>query len=340
MKTTTTVEYYTQSELEQAQSKDIVSYLNEMGYKLKKEGHFYRGVSHNSMVINGNNGRWNWNSKDLHGSKPVELIKQILMNDFGYDEKSAYINAVKRLAGTEGQNLKPDNQDYYYSQSKGYDKYYENEKKGKLVLPERNENCNRVVAYLCKTRCLDYGIIKELILKRKLYETKDKHNACFVAYDNDNIPKHAFMRGTLTNKNGFKQDVSNSDKSYGFTLKGNPRSNKVYCFESAIDAISHATLYKLSDMDYKDAHRLCLNGISFLALNKFLEENPLIEEIVSCLDNDETGIKHSKKLCKEFSEQGYKTFIQRPEEKDYNAQLQKFILDRQELELEDEMEID
>lgn len=328
-------ERYTKEELEQAQRQDIVEYLNFMGYGLKKEGYYYRGENHDSMVINSRNGKWSWNSKDLKGNRPVELLKQILIYDFGYDEKSAFISAIKKLARTEGQNL-----DYQYNKNQNDNrKVKDTQVKRDFILPKRNATCDRIIAYLCNARGLDYDIVKSLILKKKIYETERFHNVCFVAYDKNNVPKHAFLRGTYLEKS-FKQDIENSKKEYGFTLMGSSNSNKVYCFESAIDAISHATLYKINNNNYINGHRLSLHGTSSLALEEFLKNNPKIEEIIFCLDNDDTGIRRSEKLCVEFSEKNYRTFKQIPQEKDYNEQLKKVLENKRELEFEYDMEWD
>lgn len=57
------------------------------------------------------------------------------------------------------------------------------------------------------------------------------------------------MRGTY---GSFKMDVPGSDKS--FCLKGDGGSEIVAVFESAIDALSGATLRKLSGQDREDSH--------------------------------------------------------------------------------------
>lgn len=200
------------------------------------------------------------------------------------------------------------------------------EPKGELVMPEKNDNYNRAIAYLCKGRNIDYDIVKKLILQKKIFETKDRHNVAFVSYDKENRPRHVFMRGTLTHTaRGFKKDLEHSDKSYPFILQGDKNATKVYCFESSIDAMSHATLYKMNGRDYQDGYRIALHGTSFMGLETFLNDNPDIKEIVACLDNDEAGLKRGQKMCKEFHDKGYKTFMQPPNEKDYNEQLQTFI---------------
>jgi len=302
--------YYSEKEYEEAKNKNIVDYLMSMGYGLKSEGHYYRGVTHSSLVIH-KDGAWSWNAKNEYGNSSVNLLSLILQHDYNYSEKDAYINAVKKLANTEGINM-----NYAVKENKKEEKQVVKD----LKVPEKSETMKRSIAYLCQTRKLDYGIVSELISQGKIYETKERHNVCFVAKDENKEPKHIFMRGTFSEK-PFKQDIEGSDKTYAFTLDGNPLATKVYVFESAIDAISHASLYKMQNVNYKDGYRISLNGTSFLGLEKFLKQNPQVKEIVACLDNDEAGNRRATSLCKEYFERGYKTFRQPPQGKDYNDQL-------------------
>ncbi|MFR3166151.1 MAG: hypothetical protein ACLTQG_30395 [Hungatella sp.] len=53
---------------------------------------------------------------------------------------------------------------------------------------------------------------------------------------------------------GFRQDIENSDKTYGFLMPG--RGKRVYAFEAPIDAISHATLCKRFGIDWTKDYRV------------------------------------------------------------------------------------
>ena len=52
-------------------------------------------------------------------------------------------------------------------------------------------------------------------------------------------PRYCALRAPGSERK-FRQDVENSDKTYGFCMEG--RSDRVYEFEAPIDAMSHATL--------------------------------------------------------------------------------------------------
>jgi hypothetical protein len=334
-------EFYTAEEYAAAKETNVVAFLMSIGYGLDRESHCYKGKIHDSLVIR-DDGRWYWNSRDLHGHSPIELYKQILLNDYGYsDEITAAIAAVKQLAGGRGAYIAP----------VGLWQAPEQPPRAPgepLLLPAPHKNNNRVMAYLCKTRGLDPEIVQGLIKYGKIYETvqswdREKqryvdtpyHNAVFVAYDKEGSPQNAFLRGTVSlTKKPFKRDVDQSNKSYPFTLSGRPSTERVFCFESAIDAISHASIFKLAGKDWRDGHRLSLGGTSFLGLDRFLADNPLITTIVACLDSDATGSRRSKKLMDEYAGKGFTVIHKPPENKDYNEDLLDIYHDCQEGEME------
>jgi hypothetical protein len=265
------------------------------------------------------------------------------LNDYGYtDEITAAITAVKQLAGGRGT--------YAVPVSGTAPEPPPREFNDSLPLPAPYTNNNRVMAYLCKTRGLDPDIVRGLIKYGKIYETvqswnKEKqryedtpyHNAVFVAYDKEGRPQNAFLRGTISLAGKpFKRDVDGSNKSYPFTLSGRPSSDRVFCFESAIDAVSHACISKMNGEDWRDSYRLSLGGTSFLGLDRFLTDNPQVSNIVVCLDNDATGNRRSEKLSDEYTGRCYTVERQTPVYKDFNEDL--LYLRQQEQEEEGEME--
>ena len=339
MSRTAKTDFYTPEEYAAAKETNAAAFLISIGYGLERSSRCYKGKLHDSLVIR-DDGRWYWNSRDLHGYSPIELYKHILLNDYGYsDEITAAIAAVKQLAGGRGE---------YSAQVYTKPEPPPRSPDEPLLMPAPYKNNNRVMAYLCTTRGLDPEIVRGLMRYNKIYETIQRwnreekryedtpyHNAVFAAYDKDGRPQNGFLRGTvsMTDK-PFKRDIDFSDKSYPFTLCGRPSSDKVFCFESAIDAISHASIFKMCDQDWRDGHRLSCGGTTFLGLDRFLSENPQITMIVSCLDNDETGSRRSAKMHDEYTERGY-TVIRKPSvNKDYNEDLLDIYQNEQEGEME------
>jgi hypothetical protein len=333
-------DHYTAEEYAAAKEVNIAAFLLSIGYGLTRSGNWYKGKTHDSLAVKADGSLWYWNSQDLHGYSPVELYKQILLRDYGYsDELTAAIAAVKELAGGRGAYAAP-----VYVQEKQPQRSPDEP----LLLPAPYKDNRRVMSYLCATRGLDPDIVRGLMKYGKIYETVQRwdkdagryfngiyHNAVFVAYDREGLPQNAFLRGTLPDaEKSFKKDIGGSNKSCPFTLNGRPGSGRVFCFESAIDAISHASLLKMTGCDWRDGWRISLGGTSFLGLDRFLSEHPEVRGTVSCLDSDATGERRSAKLAEEYGAKGYAVEREAPQAKDFNEDLLQFHYEQ-----EDEQEL-
>ena len=162
------------------------------------------------------------------------------------------------------------------------------EHKEKMILPKANSDARRAFAYLVKTRHIDSQIVTQLMREHKIYEN-DKHSCVFVGFDKNGQAGYASVRSTYTMGNSYRGDVKNSDKRHCFTLNG--KSDSVYVFEAPIDAMSHATLTKVSGWDWQEDWRIALGGVSDLGLQQFLSLHPEIKNIHFATDNDEQGKK-------------------------------------------------
>lgn len=167
--------------------------------------------------------------------------------------------------------------------------------KRELELPEKAENNNRVKVYL-SSRGIALDIINECIANGFIYESASNHNVVFVGFDDNNKPKYAFYRGTNTTR--FMGEAKGSDKRYSFKLNARNQSNRVHLFESAIDLLSYATLLKLKNIDWHNENLISLGGVYQAGkdvekskiptvVQRFLEQNPNIDEVYLHLDNDE-----------------------------------------------------
>ena len=74
---------------------------------------------------------------------------------------------------------------------------------------------------------------------------------------------------------------------------------RVIVFESAIDAISHASIYKAAGLSCSDCDRLSLGGTQKgVALLSYLKTHPKIKQIVLALDEDDAGYCGTENLKK------------------------------------------
>ena len=303
---------FTEEEIKQVFATNLIEYARSQGFEVEKadrktyhvKGHgglylFPKGYHHFSRGESGNIIDF---AREYQGLSFVTAVETILGT-------RAYANTLPPLPPVQ--------------------------KRGELTLPPKSKDIQQIRRYLTRERCLDPQIVDSLIEHGMIYEavTKSKgmvyKNCAFVSFDKDGKPRYCSLRGL--GGSHFRQDVANSDKSYGFIMQGT--GNRVFAFESPIDAISHATLMKLNGMDDTRDYRITEGCLSDKALTRLLADNPQITEIVFCFDNDIDGKDHkgnphnhgqefAKRCVEKFKTQEYAVYIQTPNRKDFNADLQ------------------
>ena len=99
------------------------------------------------------------------------------------------------------------------------------------------------------------------------------------------------------------KEAYGSNKAFSFKLDSYEESDSLHLFESAIDLLSYASIYK----DYYKENLLSLAGIYTpqnnvedsklpLVLNYYLNQHPNIKNIYLHLDNDSAGREATKAL--------------------------------------------
>lgn len=270
--------------LDELKKVDLVTYFRTiMPYELVKvSANEYTTKTHDSLRMS--NGLWNWCSRGFGGRNAIDYLMKTEQLEF---------NDAANLLLKQLENKVPT-----------IDQQPAKTKERHIIIPEKNAASDNVISYL-KSRGIDEEIIKECIEKHLIYEEKHYHNAVFVGYDDLGNIKYAGCRST--NETIFKQDATGSDKSYSFRLESNTKTDTIYIFEGAIDALSYATFLKLYGMDYKAKTLISLAGIYQpasdiskskipLAIQRYLDKHPETKNIFLCFDNDKAGRKASKAL--------------------------------------------
>lgn len=235
----------------------------------------YSTKTHSSLKIS--NGYWNYFNGGFGGKNAVDYVEKML--GYKFPESIEYI--IKKMNGRIP---------VYIPQA-------EKRNNVTLILPEKNDNTNRVKQYL-NSRGIDNEIIQKCIEKHLIYEEKHYHNAVFVGYDEMGNARYAGCRAT--NESKFKSDATGSSKQYSFKLESNKKTDKIFIFEGAIDALSYATLFKLYGQNWEDKTFISLAGVYQpakiieqskvpVAISNYLEKHPEVTKIYLCLDNDEAG---------------------------------------------------
>ena len=287
-----------QKVVEQARNADIIDFLHKhCGFSFSTDRTPYRCRQHRSLAVNHDRRSWFWHSKGVGGYGAIDFLMKI--------EQMQFAESVEVITGIGPTVVKsmPD-----ATPPK------------KLILPSKSQSVKRLYDYLCKKRGIDSEIVRELLNSGKIYQD-ERSNVVFVGYDEHEKARFASLRGTY---GSFRMDCTGSDKRYGFNMTASSPSEWLYIFESAIDAMSHASLVNAETSDktaWLRHSRLSLSGTSDTAIPFFLNQHKAVKGLVFCLDNDPAGCDATVAMVRKYSTKGYETRIEHPRAKDFNEDL-------------------
>ena len=283
---------YEQMKAETARLKelDLIEVAEGMGYTFRKRGRTYECNEEKGLVYFPNTNTF-FHFYDNSGGSVIDFVMK-------YSEVS-FQEAIRSLTFfAEGRGYIPART---YTEGNAAFKHEmptaNISNKGDIKLPPANDNFKRAFAYLVKSREISPDIVSRLMHDKKIYEEKGHHNVVFIGYDSSGIPKHAFIRGTITDKQ-FRGDVKGSDKNYGFNVTGT--SNTLVVFEAPIDLLSYMTIFPDTN-----SHLLALGMLATSPVDTYIKEHPDIKNISFVLDADAPGKEAAAKFEKEFTDKGF-----------------------------------
>ena len=285
-----------------ARNVDVIAFLEARGFSFAHVGGGYRCREHRSLAVKGDRRAWYWHSRGVGGFGALDYLIKV--------ENMAFREAIRSVFDCSGE-IAPTLIQSATEQQKA------------LVLPEKRGLTLRLHGYLCVKRGIDAGIVDELIQKGQLYEDV-RGNVVFIGHDESGVARFASLRGTYGDC-AFRVDCAGSDKRYGFNMAARAPSERLYIFESPIDAMSHASLEIAATGDtgaWKRHSRLSLAGTSDAAIPFFLNQHIAVRELVFCLDNDAPGREAAVYLARKYAQKGLQTRLELPSGKDYNEDLQ------------------
>ena len=316
---------FTQEEYQQADNRSLVELAQALGFTLKHAGNGrLRMQEMDSMEIDPQKNCFYRHSQN-QGGGPIQFIKIVkglntveAVHDINGNAFHATPPPVQREKASPPPLSRP------------------------FVLPERAPRHNHIFAYLNRERKIAPDILAELLHQKRLYETifshqgRNYYNCVFVGMNAHGEAVHASSRFARKTDGKAWRVLPGSDFRYPFSMAGS--GNMLYVYESAIDAMSGATLDLMVGKDWRDAHRLALNGLSPKPLEQYLKEHPTIKKIVLCLDNDlpsvakgeeNHGQEAAKSMTRFFRNMGYDVERMVTQEKDVNQALLSFINQKQ-----------
>ena len=278
--------YVTPVEIERARQIDLLTFLREKdpGQLIRVAGQTYCTLEHDSLKIN--NGKWYWHSKGFGGVSALDYLIKVK----GYPLPRAVEAILGRGSLMAPATCRKEKQD-----------------RGNLILPEKEVNSDRVSWYL-RQRGIHPSIIRYCLENKTLYESKKYHNAVFVGFDIDGVPRYAMLRSTYS---AYKAEVSGSNKRYSFRITAEDNGRDLHVFESAIDLMSYGSMIRYRGQDWKKDTLLSLAGVFTVkrkgvlpvALEGFLEEHPEVKTIHLHLDNDQVGQDAARGIIESLGEE-------------------------------------
>ena len=291
---------YTDEQKQLANSVNLPTFLKMRGEKLVPVGREFKLIyhdgygKHDSITISGS--QW-YDHKNQIGGGPINFMRE----HYGMN----FQEAMQALLGHSALPLTHEAAPVMAKEKKEF------------RLPDPNDNMHRVYAYLIKQRFIAPEVITHFAKRKLLYEDKKHHNAVFVGIDSNGIPRQAHKRSTTTFGNSFRQTIEGSDTRYSFAHFG--KSNMLFVFEAPIDMLSFISMNPNSGWE-NDSY-IAMNGVYESAVLTALEEQPNIDWVVICTDNDEGGIDAAHRLWDILNELDYDLTIYPPNNKDYNEDL-------------------
>ena len=302
--------YYTEKQIDQARSIDLLTYLQsfEPTELVHVRGNTYCTREHDSLKIS--NGKWMWWSRGFGGNSALDYLIKV--------KGMQFMDAMKILT-KEGTDLH--DTDAKISRKPDCDV------KRKLLLPDKSETNFEVIRYLT-SRGIDSDVIKACIDEGLLYESLPYHNCIFVGFDETGNAAYAFYRATTGER--LMGEAAGSDKRYSFRI--DRAGSTLHVFESAIDLLSYATIMKMRTGEWRAEPMLSLGGVYApstnnkqtklpIALQNMTHNQTQINTIALHLDNDYAG----RSATRSISEQLGNKYIVRDEPPAYGKDCNDYL---------------
>jgi len=282
---------------QRAKQADLATYLLSIGVSLIPSGTRWRHPEHDSLVFTRN--MYYWNS-GKGGEKPDGDALDYLTKYMNMDFITAVTELTKETAKTV-EITPPKVEQFSFADI------------------SHAPDMRRTIAYLNKTRGIDYTLIKKLIAEKMIFQEAQTNNIIFPIYDEKNNIVGAEVQGTLSEKR-FKKVETGGKYGYGYNVNPSHSETIDYMlfFESALDVLS---FWDIKQSENKNLHNCLLVSMAGL------KENILEQMLVSfnnptaflCVDNDDAGKNFIKAVTAQI--QGVRIYLPSSEHKDWNEWL-------------------
>lgn len=284
-----------QETVKRARQANLADYLISRNEPLTRVGTRYKHKDHDSLVFTKN--AYYWNSRQEHGNALDYLTRHLNMT---------FNEAVEALTDTI---IDTDQREPRPSAQTTADL-------------DLNLDCRRAIAYLNKSRHIDYTVIKHMLDIKHLFQEAKTNNILFPMYDRRGRYVGAEVQGTLSDIR-FKGIKAGSRYGYGFNVRYGKTFDYALFFESAVDLLSFIDLKTIREKKtLNHCILVSMSGLKTNIIQTILEVfEPSKDQIqtVICVDRDHAA----EAFMKTLNDLNIDYIDRRPEPpyKDYNQQL-------------------
>ena len=177
--------------------------------------------------------------------------------------------------------------------------------------------------FLVKVRGMTFLDAAELRSRGDVYGTlrTGSPHAVFVGHDPSGAPRYAALRSC---RGSYKGEAPGSDKRFAFSLPGGRPDGRLHVFESAIDALSFATIVEIEGGEWRGRAMLSLGGVAVprsadggpglpAPLRQYLDDHGGdVREVRLHLDNDDAGRSAATAVARALEARGVPARIAHP----------------------------
>jgi len=276
---------YSKEEIVAARRTNLVEWLQDQGYDLKKQGKDWRVIGYNGLFARGNSWKDFYNGT---GGNTLDFLIKV--------EGMTFSEAMKALIGSGLGSVAVGSRMPHPVA---------------FQVPKKNKDYRRVIAYLAKTRKIPFKVVIKLIKAGLLWQD-EKGNCVFPLKNTRGEIVGAFLRGTLSDRR-WRGTSPGSRNELGWCWPG---SSSLAVVESPIEAMSLKQIHSsLESHTFVALGGLHINV--FTAAVKHIKP----EHIIIALNGDDEAKKATKTFRGWLRDQGYSFDVLMPINNDWNDDL-------------------
>lgn len=284
---------------------DLLTYLQERepDELVRVSPGVYCTKEHDSLKIS--NGKWYWWSRGFGGRSALDFLIKV--------RGMAFLDAVEHLRAdclAVERAFPPARA----TPSAGA-------RRQTFRLPRRC--ADEVAARYLASRGISGNVVGELMARGDVYGTmrRGSPHVVFVGREPSSAPRYAALRSC---RGGYKGEAPGSDKRFAFSLPGGRPDGRLHVFESAIDALSFATIVEIEGGEWRGRAMLSLGGVAVprsagggpglpAPLGQYLDDHGGdVREVRLHLDNDDAGRSAATAVARALKARGIPARIAHP----------------------------